>query len=169
VHALALLHWRLQALFGGSFRLEARSDVGRGSTVTMRIPLRTPIDVAEQADAEWTTSSLTRIFVKLNSTLDYRRNKPLDVPGSPLKIHKAGSRDSVYGSRDRNGPIFEITGLITSLPEHEEFSPFHQERIINNNRENYYDDRLRGNGQRFRTHDADAQRLFCDADSRCCG
>jgi len=54
VHALALLHWRLQALFGRSFRLEARSDVGRGSTVTVRIPLRRPIDVAEQADAEWT-------------------------------------------------------------------------------------------------------------------
>ena len=53
VHALALLHRRLQALFGHSFRLEARSDVEQGSTVTIRIPLRTAIDVAERADAEW--------------------------------------------------------------------------------------------------------------------
>jgi hypothetical protein len=53
MHALALLHRRLQALFGHSFRLEAQSDVWIGSTVTIRIPLRTPIHVAERADAEW--------------------------------------------------------------------------------------------------------------------
>jgi LytS/YehU family sensor histidine kinase len=40
VHALALLRRRLQGLFGRSFQLEVRSEIGEGSTVTMRIPLR---------------------------------------------------------------------------------------------------------------------------------
>ena len=40
VHALSLLRRRLQELFGRSFRLEVHSDIGRGTTVTMRIPLR---------------------------------------------------------------------------------------------------------------------------------
>jgi two-component system sensor histidine kinase LytS len=40
VHALSLLRRRLQALFGGSFRLEICSEVGQGTTVMMRIPLR---------------------------------------------------------------------------------------------------------------------------------
>jgi LytS/YehU family sensor histidine kinase len=40
VHALSLLRRRLQGLFGRSFRLEVCSDVGQGTTVTMRIPLR---------------------------------------------------------------------------------------------------------------------------------
>jgi two-component system LytT family sensor kinase len=39
VHALSLLRRRLQELFGRSFRLEVSSDIGRGTTVTMRIPL----------------------------------------------------------------------------------------------------------------------------------
>jgi two-component system, LytTR family, sensor kinase len=41
VHALTLLRRRLQGLFGRSFQLEVRSEVGQGTTVTMRIPLRT--------------------------------------------------------------------------------------------------------------------------------
>jgi LytS/YehU family sensor histidine kinase len=40
VHALVLLRRRLQGLFGRSFLLEVRSEVGEGTTVTMRIPLR---------------------------------------------------------------------------------------------------------------------------------
>jgi LytS/YehU family sensor histidine kinase len=40
VHALALLRRRLQGLFGDSFQLEVRSEIGEGTTVTMRIPLR---------------------------------------------------------------------------------------------------------------------------------
>jgi two-component system sensor histidine kinase LytS len=40
VHALGLLRRRLQGLFGGSFQLEVRSEIGEGTTVTMRIPLR---------------------------------------------------------------------------------------------------------------------------------
>jgi len=51
-HALALLRRRLQILFGRSFDLEVRSAVGQGSTVTIRIPLRTQIVIAERADAE---------------------------------------------------------------------------------------------------------------------
>ena len=40
VHALVLLRRRLQGLFGRSFQLEVRSNIGEGTTVTMRIPLR---------------------------------------------------------------------------------------------------------------------------------
>jgi two-component system LytT family sensor kinase len=45
VHALVLLRRRLQGLFGGSFNLEVRSEVGEGTTVTMRIPLRKRLGV----------------------------------------------------------------------------------------------------------------------------
>jgi LytS/YehU family sensor histidine kinase len=40
VHALVLLRRRLQGLFRRSFQLEVRSEIGEGTTVTMRIPLR---------------------------------------------------------------------------------------------------------------------------------
>jgi two-component system sensor histidine kinase LytS len=40
IHALVLLRRRLQGLFGRSFQLEVRSEVGQGTTVTLRIPLR---------------------------------------------------------------------------------------------------------------------------------
>jgi hypothetical protein len=40
VHALVLLRRRLQGLFERSFQLEVRSEIGGGTTVTMRIPLR---------------------------------------------------------------------------------------------------------------------------------
>jgi LytS/YehU family sensor histidine kinase len=46
VHALTLLRRRLQGLFGRSFRLEVCSDVGEGTTVTMRIPFRKPFGVS---------------------------------------------------------------------------------------------------------------------------
>src|SRR5258708_38163068 len=46
VHALTLLRRRLQGLFGRSFQLEVRSEVGQGTTVTMRIPLRTRSELA---------------------------------------------------------------------------------------------------------------------------
>jgi two-component system LytT family sensor kinase len=39
VHALTLVRRRLQTLFGRSFRLEVRSEIGEGTTVTMRIQL----------------------------------------------------------------------------------------------------------------------------------
>jgi LytS/YehU family sensor histidine kinase len=46
VHALSLLRRRLQGLFGRSFRLEVCSDVGQGTAVTMRIPLRKVSELA---------------------------------------------------------------------------------------------------------------------------
>jgi two-component system LytT family sensor kinase len=49
VHALSLLRRRLQGLFGRSFKLEVRSDIGRGTTVTMRIPLRVPSSVPQKS------------------------------------------------------------------------------------------------------------------------
>jgi LytS/YehU family sensor histidine kinase len=46
VHALALLRRRLQGLFGRCFRLEVYSELGQGTTVTVRIPLQTRAEVA---------------------------------------------------------------------------------------------------------------------------
>ena len=46
VHALTLLRRRLQGLFGRSFRLEVCSDIGEGTTVTMRIPFRSRSELA---------------------------------------------------------------------------------------------------------------------------
>src|SRR4029077_8716033 len=40
VHALVLLRRRLQGLFGSSFQLKVRSEIGEGTTITIRIPLR---------------------------------------------------------------------------------------------------------------------------------
>ena len=45
VHALSLLRRRLQTLFGRSYRLEVCSEVGQGTTVTVRIPLRPRFEV----------------------------------------------------------------------------------------------------------------------------
>jgi two-component system LytT family sensor kinase len=46
VHALELLRRRLQGLFDRSFRLDVYSEVEQGTTVTVRIPLRAPGEVA---------------------------------------------------------------------------------------------------------------------------
>jgi two-component system, LytTR family, sensor kinase len=48
-HALSLLRRRLQGLFGRSFQLVVESEVGRGTTVTMRIPLRKQFDMVEES------------------------------------------------------------------------------------------------------------------------
>jgi sensor histidine kinase YesM len=45
VHALSLLRRRLQELFGRSFKLEVHSEIGKGTTVTIRIPLRTQLSI----------------------------------------------------------------------------------------------------------------------------
>jgi two-component system, LytTR family, sensor kinase len=42
IHALLLLRQRLDRLFDRSFQLKVRSDIGQGTTVTLRIPLRGP-------------------------------------------------------------------------------------------------------------------------------
>jgi two-component system sensor histidine kinase LytS len=49
VHALVLLRRRLQGLFEHSFQLEVQSEIGEGTTVTMRIPLRKPFVVNLEA------------------------------------------------------------------------------------------------------------------------
>jgi two-component system, LytTR family, sensor kinase len=49
VHALVLLRWRLQALFGRSFQLEVRSEIGEGTTVTIRIPLQKQFGVGPES------------------------------------------------------------------------------------------------------------------------
>jgi LytS/YehU family sensor histidine kinase len=49
VHALELLHRRMQRLFGHRFRLEVWSEIGRGTTVTLRIPLRTRLEVLQSS------------------------------------------------------------------------------------------------------------------------
>jgi LytS/YehU family sensor histidine kinase len=40
-----LLRRRLQGLFGRSFQLEVRSEIGEGTTITVRIPLQTRFEV----------------------------------------------------------------------------------------------------------------------------
>ena len=49
VHALVLLRRRLQGLFGRSFQLAVRSEIGEDTTVTMRIPLRKQFGVGLEA------------------------------------------------------------------------------------------------------------------------
>jgi two-component system LytT family sensor kinase len=49
VHALTLLRRRLQGLFGRAFQLEVRSELGEGTTVTMRIPLQTGFEVVRRS------------------------------------------------------------------------------------------------------------------------
>ena len=60
VHALTLLRRRLQGLFGRSFQLEVRSEIGEGTTVTMRIPLRNRLGVGLESP-EAITSDLREL------------------------------------------------------------------------------------------------------------
>jgi two-component system, LytTR family, sensor kinase len=48
VHALVLLRRRLQGLFGRSFQLKVRSEIGQGTSVTIRIPLRKQLGVGPE-------------------------------------------------------------------------------------------------------------------------
>ena len=50
VHAMALLRRRLQGLYHNSFRLEVRSELEHGTTVTMRIPLRRGSGLSQNSD-----------------------------------------------------------------------------------------------------------------------
>jgi two-component system, LytTR family, sensor kinase len=49
VHAMALLRRRLQGLYHNAFRLEVRSELEHGTTVTMRIPLRKGAEVPSKS------------------------------------------------------------------------------------------------------------------------
>ena len=50
VHAMALLRRRLQGLYHNSFRLDVRSELEHGTTVTMRIPLRRGSGISQNSD-----------------------------------------------------------------------------------------------------------------------
>jgi two-component system LytT family sensor kinase len=50
-HGLPLLRRRLAGLFGDSFRLEVRSELGQGTKVTMRIPLLKQGELPESLEA----------------------------------------------------------------------------------------------------------------------
>ncbi|MBV8213567.1 MAG: histidine kinase [Verrucomicrobia bacterium] len=54
-HALLLLRRRLQELFGHSFSFAVYSDVGRGTTVTVRIPLQPPFEVVGRSLEQFVT------------------------------------------------------------------------------------------------------------------
>jgi two-component system sensor histidine kinase LytS len=54
-HALVLLRRRLQGLFGRTFQLEVRSEIGEGTTVTMRIPFRKRLAVNLESKRAITT------------------------------------------------------------------------------------------------------------------
>jgi two-component system, LytTR family, sensor kinase len=60
VHALALLRRRLQGLFGRSFQLEVRSEIGEGTTVTMRIPLR---ELSPRSSVNWHQTESEQILL----------------------------------------------------------------------------------------------------------
>jgi len=60
VHALGLLRRRLRSLFGRSFRLEVCSEVGQGTTITMRIPLRKRLGDGSES-SEISTSDLREL------------------------------------------------------------------------------------------------------------
>jgi two-component system, LytTR family, sensor kinase len=49
VHALLLLRRRLQGLFGRSFRLVVRSEIGEGTTVTVGIPLPKQFSLGQES------------------------------------------------------------------------------------------------------------------------
>jgi two-component system LytT family sensor kinase len=57
VHALSLLRRRLQILFGHSFRLEVCSEVGKGTTVTVCIPLQPRFELVGRSLERITASS----------------------------------------------------------------------------------------------------------------
>jgi hypothetical protein len=46
---LPLLRQRLDRLFGRSFQLKVRTDIGQGTAVTIRIPLRGRFAIVEEA------------------------------------------------------------------------------------------------------------------------
>ena len=52
VHAMALLRRRLQGLYHNSFRLEVRTELEQGTTVTMRIPLRRGSQISQNSADE---------------------------------------------------------------------------------------------------------------------
>jgi two-component system sensor histidine kinase LytS len=72
VHALVLLRRRLQGLFGRSFRLEVHSEIGAGTTVTMRIPMPKRFGVGLESPRP-ISSELRELALKLRFVLMWIR------------------------------------------------------------------------------------------------
>jgi hypothetical protein len=62
VHALVLLRRRLRGLFRRLFQLEVRSEIGEGTTVTMRIPLRFEVANASLEEVGADTGQLASLI-----------------------------------------------------------------------------------------------------------
>jgi two-component system, LytTR family, sensor kinase len=76
IHALLLLRQRLDRLFHRSFQLKVRSDIGQGTTVTLRIPLRGPLAAITAQSQESATSEDSRLakLVLMRSAVSVRRD-----------------------------------------------------------------------------------------------
>ena len=111
VHALALLRRRLQGLFGRSFQLEVRSEIGEGTTVTMRIPLRKRVrSWLRIAGSYHLGSPRTGVSLRICSHVDpdpscYYRRRALGrrVPGGTAGRYLPG-RGRRFGHRERGRP-----------------------------------------------------------------
>jgi hypothetical protein len=58
-HALVLLRRRLQGLFGHSFQLKVRSEIGEGTTVIIRTPFRKRLGANLESPRAITLESLS--------------------------------------------------------------------------------------------------------------
>ena len=116
VHALVLLRRRLQGLFKRSFKLEVRSELGEGTTVTMRIPLRMPFEVGLESPRA--VSSALRKLAPYRGIPERERLKiqPRSKARKPVQLAKLipahDSRSTQAGKchrSDRN--VAKTTGL----------------------------------------------------------
>jgi len=108
VHALTLLRRRLQTLFGRSFRLELRSEIGEGATVTMRIPLQTRFEVMGRAAGNHGPQTLVALRSASVRSAQTRSSSRAEVhhPSrleSPLERSENGVRGRKYFFSIRTG------------------------------------------------------------------
>ena len=93
VHALALLRRRLQGLFGRSFQLEVRSEIGEGTTITMRTPLQTRFEVIGRSQETMVPDTdqvgLTRIRA------DFEAERTQVIPDAEVSTLGTGSREKL--------------------------------------------------------------------------
>ena len=81
-HALVLLRRRLQGLFGRSFQLEVRSEIGEGTTVTMRIPFRKRLG-AKLESSSAITSEVSELAPSYDLFSCRSGSEPLSLKTSP--------------------------------------------------------------------------------------
>jgi two-component system, LytTR family, sensor histidine kinase LytS len=93
VHALVLLRQRLQGLFGRSFQLEVRSEIGEGTTITMRTPLQTRFEVIGRSQETMVPDTdqvgLTRIRA------DFEAERTQVIPDAEVSTLGTGSREKL--------------------------------------------------------------------------